>query len=121
MFIMHKYTSLDDAIDIFSDDPRQLGALYLFAGRGEAKYLSQYIATRATFVDHIPSELSSESISSLLVPNYYSQALHSRSSVCCRACCQDGCAIQPGYVRVPSTRNCSGKENTWYLPVRAAE
>ncbi|KAL2811538.1 Aldehyde/histidinol dehydrogenase [Aspergillus granulosus] len=54
---IHKITSLDDAIDTVNETKKQLGALYLFTGSDEAKYLSQYISTRATFVDHIPPEL----------------------------------------------------------------
>lgn len=76
MIVMHKYTSLDDVIDTTSNDSRPLGALYLFAGPGEAKYLSQYIVTRATFVNHIPSQLSGEFICVPLIAKAYSQALY---------------------------------------------
>ncbi|CEJ62759.1 hypothetical protein PMG11_11250 [Penicillium brasilianum] len=55
-FIIHKVTSLDDAIDTVCEG-RAAGALYLFAGYDEAKYLSQYIPSQATFVNHIPPEL----------------------------------------------------------------
>jgi hypothetical protein len=58
-FIIHKVTSLDDAIDTICEG-HPAGALYLFAGYDEAKYLSQYIPSRATFVNHIPPELQSK-------------------------------------------------------------
>ncbi|KAM6540359.1 hypothetical protein FALCPG4_002077 [Fusarium falciforme] len=47
-------TSLDDAIDRLSNSGIELGALYIFAGLKEAKYLSQYIPARVSFVNHIP-------------------------------------------------------------------
>ncbi|KAE8360771.1 Aldehyde/histidinol dehydrogenase [Aspergillus caelatus] len=55
--IIHKITSLDDAIDTISESGQRLGALYVFAGSDEAKYLSQFISSRATFVNHVPPEL----------------------------------------------------------------
>ncbi|PSN64645.1 hypothetical protein BS50DRAFT_557292 [Corynespora cassiicola Philippines] len=56
-----KITSLDDAIDFLSTEPQQefpIAAFYLFAAEREAKYLSQYIICRATYVNHIPAQLA---------------------------------------------------------------
>ncbi|KAF5240667.1 hypothetical protein FANTH_9471 [Fusarium anthophilum] len=47
-------TSLDDAIDTVLEGSVDLGALYIFAGLKEAKYISQHIPTRVTFVNHVP-------------------------------------------------------------------
>lgn len=47
-------TSLDDVIDTVLAGSADLGALYIFAGLKEAKYISQHIPTRVTFVNHIP-------------------------------------------------------------------
>lgn len=67
-------TSLDDAIDFLSTEYQQLtpiGALYLFAKAREAKYLSQYIESRATYVNHIPAQLSSK-----ITPIFYTHTVH---------------------------------------------
>lgn len=53
-------TSLDDAIDRLSNSDIELGALYIFAGLKEAKYLSQYIPARVSFVNHIPRRFHSK-------------------------------------------------------------
>lgn len=58
--VLSQFSSLDDAIDLFSKDGVQkplVGALYLFAAPREAKYLSQYISSQASFVNHIPAQL----------------------------------------------------------------
>ncbi|KAH7110260.1 hypothetical protein EDB81DRAFT_894828 [Dactylonectria macrodidyma] len=47
-------TSLDDAIDRLEDQGVQLNTLYLFAKLNEARYLSQFISTDVTIVNHIP-------------------------------------------------------------------
>jgi hypothetical protein len=59
MIVIHRFTSLDDAIDVFSEDSPKpsVGTLYLFAGPRESKYLSQYISSQASFVNHIPAHL----------------------------------------------------------------
>lgn len=59
LLLIHRVTSLDDAVDARNADQPPLAALYIFAAGSEAKYLSQYIASRATFVNHIPSQLHS--------------------------------------------------------------
>jgi aldehyde dehydrogenase (NAD+) len=51
-------TSLDDAIDILNNSycaPQS--ALYVFAEPYAAKYLTQFISTRVSFVNHIPANL----------------------------------------------------------------
>jgi aldehyde dehydrogenase (NAD+) len=47
-------TSLDDAIDRLGNQGVQLTTLYLFAKLNEARYLSQFISTDITFVNHVP-------------------------------------------------------------------
>lgn len=54
-------TSLDDTIDLLNAEGQQktpIGALYTFAKGREGKYLSQYIGSRATYLNHIPAQLS---------------------------------------------------------------
>lgn len=56
-------TSLDDTIDLLNAEGQQktpIGALYVFAKGREGKYLSQYIGSRATYLNHIPAQLSSK-------------------------------------------------------------
>ena len=56
--VLHRFTSLDDAIDVLSRGKQPaVNALYLFAGPREAKYLSQYAASHASFDNHIPAQL----------------------------------------------------------------
>lgn len=51
-------SSYDDAIDALSQNhPKPLSALYIFAEPLAAKYLTQFIRTRASFVNHIPANL----------------------------------------------------------------
>ncbi|OCL07458.1 ALDH-like protein [Glonium stellatum] len=49
--------SLDDAIDLANSNNSILLASYVFAAPRPAKYLSQFIYSRAAFVNHIPTEL----------------------------------------------------------------
>ncbi|KAJ0104002.1 hypothetical protein J7T55_009666 [Diaporthe amygdali] len=59
--IFSKVTSLDDAIDFLSTEAQTsapVGGLYLFSAHREAKYLSQYIDSQVTYVNHIPAQLS---------------------------------------------------------------
>ncbi|KAF2014098.1 hypothetical protein BU24DRAFT_481469 [Aaosphaeria arxii CBS 175.79] len=58
--LVHSVTSLDDSIDFLGTDAQQeipIATLYLFSGEREAKYLSQYIVSQATYVNHIPAQL----------------------------------------------------------------
>ncbi|KAK6373851.1 hypothetical protein LTS17_007820 [Exophiala oligosperma] len=51
-------SSLDDAIDaINGTNQKALLALYVFADPSAAKYLSQFIRTRVSFVNHIPTNI----------------------------------------------------------------
>ncbi|CAK7221494.1 hypothetical protein SBRCBS47491_004544 [Sporothrix bragantina] len=54
--VIVRVTSLDDAIDL-ANGPTPRAALYAFAANEEARYLSQHIVARATFVNYIPSKL----------------------------------------------------------------
>ncbi|KPI36600.1 uncharacterized protein AB675_4433 [Cyphellophora attinorum] len=52
------YTSLDDAIDSLATvQQNALPALYVFADLAPAKYLSHFIKTHVSFVNHIPANL----------------------------------------------------------------
>ena len=54
-------SSLDDAIDgVNSSEKQALLALYVFADGPAAKYLTQFIRTRVSFVNHIPTTLLSK-------------------------------------------------------------
>ncbi|KAI4730370.1 hypothetical protein E4T49_01692 [Aureobasidium sp. EXF-10728] len=57
LLVVHKITSLDDVIDLLLSNAEILNSLYAFASGPEAKYLSQFIQTAVTFVNHIPAEL----------------------------------------------------------------
>ncbi|KAM3422129.1 hypothetical protein BST61_g2500 [Cercospora zeina] len=55
---IHAIKSLDDAIDLVgSRGTKPLLAAYHFSNARTAKYLSQFIASEATFVNHVPREL----------------------------------------------------------------
>ncbi|KAK2596298.1 hypothetical protein N8I77_013194 [Diaporthe amygdali] len=59
--IFSTVTSLDDAIDFLCTEAQKsapVGGLYLFSAHREAKYLSQYIDSQVTYVNHIPAQLS---------------------------------------------------------------
>lgn len=58
--MIHKITSLDDAIDLLLHRDEQMNSLFTFADGPEAKYLSQFIPSAVTFVNHIPAELLSK-------------------------------------------------------------
>ncbi|KAL4863663.1 hypothetical protein BDV12DRAFT_189501 [Aspergillus spectabilis] len=53
----HRITSLDDVIDLCAADEERLGPIYVFATGPEANYLSKFIESRATFINHIPAQL----------------------------------------------------------------
>ncbi|KAK8210515.1 Aldehyde/histidinol dehydrogenase [Phyllosticta capitalensis] len=57
---IHATTSLDDSIDLLNrqhaTQPTPLAA-YLFADPASAKYLAQFLRTRATYTNHVPYEL----------------------------------------------------------------
>jgi hypothetical protein len=60
LLVLHKITSLDDVIDLILSRDEQMNALFTFAYGPEAKYLSQFIPSAVTFVNHIPAELLSK-------------------------------------------------------------
>ncbi|KAF3384695.1 hypothetical protein F1880_002082 [Penicillium rolfsii] len=53
----HRFTSLDDVIDLCAAGEEQFGPIYVFASGPEANYLSKFIESRATFINHIPAQL----------------------------------------------------------------
>lgn len=55
--IIDKITSMDDAIDFLAKEATPINALYLFSGPREAKYLSQFITSQGSFVNHIPAHI----------------------------------------------------------------
>ncbi|KAH7384682.1 hypothetical protein BKA66DRAFT_388391, partial [Pyrenochaeta sp. MPI-SDFR-AT-0127] len=58
--VVHPTTSLDDPIDFLSTESQQstpIAALYIFSGQREAKYLSQYIVSQSSYINHIPAQL----------------------------------------------------------------
>ncbi|THV89259.1 hypothetical protein D6D27_06595 [Aureobasidium pullulans] len=57
LLVVHKITSLDDVIDLILSRDEPMNALFTFADGPEAKYLSQFIPSAVTFVNHIPAEL----------------------------------------------------------------
>ncbi|KAK5112833.1 hypothetical protein LTR16_005327, partial [Cryomyces antarcticus] len=54
--VVHSVRSLDDAIDLANSN-EDLLASYLFATPAAGKYLSQFIRSNVSFVNHIPVEL----------------------------------------------------------------
>ncbi|CRG83449.1 Isoleucine--tRNA ligase [Talaromyces islandicus] len=54
--VLHGIRSLDDAIDL-SNSNQNLLASYLFSDAGSAKYLSQFITSRVSFINQIPIEI----------------------------------------------------------------
>lgn len=56
--VVHSVSSLDDAIDFANAAGEPLLASYHFGTPAVAKYTSQFIGSRASFINHIPVELS---------------------------------------------------------------
>ncbi|KAI8938471.1 hypothetical protein NX059_004363 [Plenodomus lindquistii] len=59
VIVIHSITSLDDPIDFLNTDAQRetpTAALYVFSEAREAKYLSQYIDSQVTYVNHIPAQ-----------------------------------------------------------------
>ena len=51
-------SSYDDAIDaLTTKEEKPLSAFYVFADPLPAKYLTQFVRTRVSFVNHIPANL----------------------------------------------------------------
>ncbi|KAF1984848.1 ALDH-like protein [Aulographum hederae CBS 113979] len=57
VLVVHAIRSLDDAIELTNEDDDTLLASYIFSDLPSAKYLSQFIKSRASFVKHIPLPL----------------------------------------------------------------
>jgi acyl-CoA reductase-like NAD-dependent aldehyde dehydrogenase len=50
-------SSMDDAIDLLNSDEAQLLANYIYATPAAGKYISQFVKSAASFVNHIPAEI----------------------------------------------------------------
>lgn len=57
LLILTSISSLDDAIDFSNSGASPLLATYFFANLASAKYLSQFIDSYLSLVNHIPAEL----------------------------------------------------------------
>ncbi|KAL4861942.1 hypothetical protein BDV12DRAFT_190747 [Aspergillus spectabilis] len=57
LIAIHRFTSLDDVIDICAADEERLGPISIFARGPEANYLSKFINSQAAFINHIPAQL----------------------------------------------------------------
>ncbi|KIW62194.1 hypothetical protein PV04_10392 [Phialophora macrospora] len=55
--VLHRVSSLDDAIDVSNGLGLPLDALYIFATPEEAIYVSRFVDTRISCMNHIPLEL----------------------------------------------------------------
>ncbi|KAI9930236.1 hypothetical protein ASPWEDRAFT_35534 [Aspergillus wentii DTO 134E9] len=56
VLLLHTITSLDDAIDL-SNSNETLAATYAFAAHPAAKYLTQFIDSRMSWINHVSSEM----------------------------------------------------------------
>ncbi|PYI09812.1 aldehyde dehydrogenase PutA [Aspergillus sclerotiicarbonarius CBS 121057] len=56
VLVLHPVTSLDDAID-FSSSMGTLAATYAFAAPAAAKYLTQFIDSYSSWINHVPTDL----------------------------------------------------------------
>ncbi|RAL07223.1 uncharacterized protein BO97DRAFT_464504 [Aspergillus homomorphus CBS 101889] len=56
VLVLHPITSLDDAID-FSASRGTLAATYAFAAPASAKYLTQFIDSYISWVNHVPTDM----------------------------------------------------------------
>jgi acyl-CoA reductase-like NAD-dependent aldehyde dehydrogenase len=58
VLLVHAVKSLDDAIDFINNDGgSELLAAYHFGGNAQGKYLSQFVASQVSYINHIPAEL----------------------------------------------------------------
>lgn len=58
VLLVHAVKSLDDAIDFINNgDSSELLAAYHFGGNAQGKYLSQFVASQVSYINHIPAEL----------------------------------------------------------------
>ncbi|PYH96517.1 aldehyde dehydrogenase PutA [Aspergillus ellipticus CBS 707.79] len=56
VLVLHPVTSLDDAIDL-SSSMGTLAATYAFAAPASAKYLTQFIDSYTSWINHVPTEI----------------------------------------------------------------
>jgi hypothetical protein len=78
-------SSHDDAIDTLNNgDQNNLLALYVFAAPPVAKYLTQFVRSNVSFVNHIPANLLGES------PNIVSKQLRTLLTHYSWSCRSDG-------------------------------
>ncbi|RAK97979.1 aldehyde dehydrogenase PutA [Aspergillus ibericus CBS 121593] len=56
VLVLHPVTSLDDAID-FSSSMGTLAATYAFAAPAAAKYLTQFIDSYTSWINHVPTDM----------------------------------------------------------------
>jgi hypothetical protein len=57
VLLVHAVKSLDDAIDFINSDSSELLAAYHFGENAQCKYLSQFVPSQVSYVNHIPAEL----------------------------------------------------------------
>jgi len=58
VLLVHAVKSLDDAIDFINNgDSNELLAAYHFGENAQCKYLSQFVASQVSYINHIPAEL----------------------------------------------------------------
>ena len=58
VLLVHSVKSLDDAIDFINNgDSNELLAAYHFGENAQCKYLSQFVASQVSYINHIPAEL----------------------------------------------------------------
>jgi hypothetical protein len=60
VLVVHSVKSLDDAIDFINNNGSELLAAYHFGENAQCKYLSQFVASQVSYVNHIPAELLGE-------------------------------------------------------------
>ncbi|CAD0010906.1 unnamed protein product [Aureobasidium pullulans] len=57
VLLVHSVKSLDDAIDFINNNGNELLAAYHFGENAQCKYLSQFVSSQVSYVNHIPAEL----------------------------------------------------------------
>jgi acyl-CoA reductase-like NAD-dependent aldehyde dehydrogenase len=57
VLLVHAVKSLDDAIDFINNNGNELLAAYHFGDKAQCKYLSQFVASQVSYINHVPAEL----------------------------------------------------------------
>lgn len=57
VLLVHAVKSLDDAIDFINNNGGELLAAYHWGDAAQCKYLSQFVASQVSYVNHVPAEL----------------------------------------------------------------